>query len=235
MPFFLSKRQPNLVEQMDRKDCDPVKLENTYQQFSRINGLLSNWNRIYKQKIRPVFSDSNKEYSLLDVGFGGADIPLSISRWAKIDGIKLNITAIETDSRAFEFVNKLPDCDGVTFINCSSSDLVSQHFQYDVVISNHVLHHLNKNETLSILDDAKKLAKSRVIFNDIERSDLGYLLFNILSRPLFWNSFITEDGLTSIKRCYTLSELKKIAPPGWKVERSFPFRLLLMYEKENES
>lgn len=234
MPLFLSRRQPDLVEQMDRDDCDPIKLENTYRQFSVINGLLSNWKRIYRKRIRPLFQNASKEYSLLDIGFGGGDIPLSISKWAQEDGINLKITAIETDARAVRFVQNLPSDPNVTFLNCSSTDLVRDQKRFDVVISNHVLHHLDELSTLQILEEAKELATSLIIFNDIERSDLGYALFNVISRPLFSNSFITEDGLISIKRCYTKSELSAIAPVGWKVERSFPFRLLLTYEENGE-
>lgn len=232
MPLFLYNRQPDLVEQMDKEDCDPVKLKNTYIQFSLINGMLSNWKRIYRKRIRPEFeNDPNRKYSLLDIGFGGGDIPLSIARWANQDGFKLEITAIETDQRAFEYAQNLCDNSSfVTFLNCSSSDLIKQEKHFDIVVSNHVLHHLDKSSTFNILDETKHLATSLVIFNDIERSDIGYFLFNVFSRLLFRNSFITEDGLTSIKRCYTKRELAEIAPYGWKVERSFPFRLLLSYE-----
>ena len=230
MPLFLSHRNPNLVELMDRDDCDLNQLENTYRQFSTINGLLSNWKRIYTQRILPNMPNDNQTYTLLDIGFGGGDIPLAFSKWAKQNGKKLEITAIETDQRAFEFAQTLPANPNVSFINCSSTELVSKNSSYDFVISNHVLHHLDEQSIHQILNEAKTLSNHLVIFNDIERSDLGYVLFNVFSRPLFWNSFITTDGLTSIKRCYTFQELKKLAPKGWKVKRSFPFRLLLTYE-----
>jgi len=229
MPFFLSHRQPSLVEFMDKDDCDLIKLENTYKQFSIINGLLSNWKRIYNNRLKPKMKDSKRSYSLLDIGFGGGDIPLAISNWAKKDGIKLQITAIETDSRAFQYAQSLQSDPSVSFLKCSSTDLVNEHKLFDFVISNHVLHHLDEESALKVLNEAKTLANTLVIFNDIERSDIGYLLFNIFSRPLFWNSFITADGLTSIKRCYTKYELQHLAPNNWQVERSFPFRLLLTY------
>ncbi len=233
MPFFLSHRQPNLVEFMDKDDCDLIKLENTYRQFSTINGLLSNWKRIYNNRLKPMMKDAGRSYTLLDIGFGGGDIPLAISSWAKNDGIKLQITAIETDPRAFQYAQSLQNESSVSFLNCSSTDLVNDHKLFDFVISNHVLHHLDKESTLEILNEAKTLANTLVIFNDIERSDLGYLLFNVFSRPLFWNSFITADGLTSIKRCYTKNELQHLAPINWQVERSFPFRLLLTYTNKS--
>lgn len=228
MPFFFKNRQTDLEELMDNENCDLVRLENTYRQFSTINLLLSNWKKIYKTYLKPAMIGSEKRYTLLDIGFGGGDIPIAISKWAEGDGINLKITAVETDQRSFDFARKLAS--NVEFKYCSSSDLVKEADRFDFVISNHVLHHLNNEDFFSVLNDAKTLSKKTVIFNDIERSDIGYLMFNIFSRPLFWNSFITTDGLTSIKRSYTKRELSEIAPQGWKVKRSFPFRLLLIHE-----
>lgn len=230
MPLFLNTRQVDLIELMDKEDCDPKKLKNTYRQFSTINALLSQWKIVYRTILRPLMLDTQQVYTLLDIGFGGGDIPIALSGWAKKDGLRLKITAIEMDSRSIDFVQELPENPDIKYIHCSSSDLVRESKQFDFVISNHVIHHLDEFAFGAILKDAKTLAKRMVVFNDIERSDLGYLLFNIFSRPLFRHSFITEDGLTSIKRSYTKKELLKVISSEWKVRRLFPFRLLLIYE-----
>jgi len=231
MPLFLSERQPQLVEIMDRDDCDPVLLENTYRQFATINLLLSKWKRIYKSRLLPLMQES-RTYTLLDIGFGGGDVSIKLAEWAKKDGIDLKITGIETDERAYNFAAKSESPDSVTFLHCSSSDLAAKGASFDFVISNHVLHHLTSDQTKLILNEAKSLATQKVIFNDIERSDLGFVLFTTFARMLFRNSFIVADGLTSIKRSYTKKELQKVAPENWKVQRIFPFRLLLIYDRK---
>jgi len=230
MPFFLAQRDTDSSERMDDPNCDHAELENTYRQFSTINSMISGWKHIYRKYIKAEFSARNRSYSLLDIGFGGGDIPLKLAKWAADDGIPLNITAIETDPRAVAFVETLNTPDNIQFEHCSSTDLLHRGQQFDVVISNHLLHHLNANQFQNILKESKQLSKKKVIFNDLERSDSAYLLFNVFSRPAFRSSFITHDGLTSIKRSYTLKELKKQAPEDWSVQRLFPFRLLLQYE-----
>ena len=102
MPFFLSKRQPDLIEFMDREDCDPVLLENTYRQFATINLLLSQWKRIYTNELLPMMQEGIT-YTLLDIGFGGGDVPIRLAEWAEKDGLDLIITAIDTDKRAYNF------------------------------------------------------------------------------------------------------------------------------------
>ncbi len=231
MPLFLSERDTVSRERMDDPHCDPEELQNTYRQFTTINSLISQWHRIYKKEIRPYLHPETQN-SLLDVGFGGGDIPIKIACWAQKDGFDLQITAIDPDPRAFDFVQNLERPQNVEFLQCDLLDLDPEKKRYDFVISNHLLHHLTQKELLEVLARAKRLSKKVVIFNDIHRSDWAYILFSILARPVFRSSFITEDGLTSIKRSYTFDELIHTVPNGWQAESLFPFRLLLKYDHE---
>lgn len=229
MPLILHKRQPDLVEKMDRENCDPALLANTYRQFSTINALLSKWRKIYLEEIRPLMQPGN-EYSLLDIGFGGGDVMLKIANWAKEDGLKLHITGVETDKRAVNFVRNLNLPESITFRHCSSTRLIKEKASFDFVISNHVLHHLETQSAQKLLREAKQLASKKVICTDIERSDIGYAMFATFAPLIFRNSFIVYDGLISIKRSFTQAELSEIIPNHWSVKRLFPFRLLLTYE-----
>jgi len=231
MPLFLSQRDTESRERMDSRDCDPDELQNTYRQFGRVNDWISQWSYIYKSKIRPQLQH-NAPNTLLDIGFGGGDIPIALARWATEDGFNLSITAVDPDPRAINFVAELDYPSNITFLQCGISELNPSEEQFDFVISNHLIHHLKIKELHNILKQSRALSATSVIFNDLRRSDCAYLLFNIFSRPIFRSSFITEDGLTSIKRSYTQKELQAIVPPNWKVQNLFPFRLLLTYDHE---
>lgn len=231
MPFFLSERDPDATEWMDQPDCSHEELENTYRQFSVVNALISNWKSIYKRQIRPFAAAQTGKTTVLDIGFGGGDIPLKIANWSHQDQLDLQITAIETDKRAFDYVQQHASSSSVRFLHCSSSDLVERE-KFDFVISNHLLHHIPQTELLSFLNQTRRLCSFKVLLNDIERSDVGYLLFNLLSRPVFRSSFITHDGLASIRRSYTYKELQEQVPKHWQVKRLFPYRLLLTYQHD---
>lgn len=234
MPIYLRHRQPDIVEEMDKPDCDPDKLFRTYQHFASINWFLSSWRYVYSKRLKPIMRDQKRTYSLLDIGFGGGDIPLAISQWAKRDGFDLRIIAIETDERALEYVQRLPTDEKVSFLYSSSSDLVETGDQFDFTISNNLLHHLSDTQLKELTSDSESLTKKLVIFNDIRRSDVGLMLYHLYSRLFFRNSFVTVDGLASIKRSFTNNELTQLGLKDWKVESLYPFRLLLTHDKADE-
>ncbi|MEX2455719.1 MAG: methyltransferase domain-containing protein [Balneolaceae bacterium] len=235
MPLFLKERNLDVREMMDDPNCDREKLYHTYDQFTRINKLLGRWNSIYKNRIRPVIQQLDGKASILDIGSGGGDIISFLHSFTREDRFDVTFTGIDPDPRAIEYTNRKQWPDGIQFLKAISSDLIEKNQTFDIVISNHLLHHLSPDELLTVCTDATALSKKLVIFNDIERSDVGFTFFSLLSPLLFRNSFISADGITSIKRSYTKNELDKNLPENWSVHRQFPFRLLAIHQKQNHA
>lgn len=227
----LSKRNFTLEEEMDASDCDPSKLENTYLQFTTINSFLSGWKRIYLRYLKEIILNT-PEPTLLDIGFGGGDIAIKLNEWAKKDKINLGITAIETDPRSLDYINKLPrtKTKDINFRIVSLKDLVKEGKKFDLVISNHVLHHLSNEYLRSFLTLSREIANQIVIHNDLERGSLAYNIFK-LSKFLFKDSFITNDGLISIQRSFTKPELTDLSNNKWEIIKFQPFRLLAVAKK----
>ncbi|HXH35418.1 MAG TPA: class I SAM-dependent methyltransferase [Plantibacter sp.] len=222
----LTTRATDLSELMDDPDCDPALLAATYARFGGVNRLVSGWRGIYRSRIRPML-DPVQPTTILDIGFGGGDVPLAIARWAQSDGLSVRITAIDPDERSLAFVRRATSDGQVTFRRAHSSELVAGGERFDVVLSNHVLHHLDAQTLASLLADSTALAGSQVLHNDLERSALAYAAYGVATWPGRRSSFLHIDGLRSIRRSYRSDELQALTPPGWTVERRFPMRLLL--------
>ena len=172
---------------------------------------------------------------MLDIGFGGGDILIRLSRWAKNDGFHLTITAIDSDQRSHAFVEKwFQNGDDIHFKHLRLEEIAAEQESFDFVISNHLMHHLKTDELQNMLEIAKSLARRKVLFNDIERSAIGYRLFQSATGliPAFRRSFIRDDGMISVRKSFTRAELSEIIPHGYTVEPWFPFRLLACYEAE---
>ena len=228
--IFLKNRNQHLIEWMDKPDADPELLSNTYLQFDRINKLLSGWDKIYREYIKPIIR-SSATVSILDIGCGGGDIIRYLYELSRNDGFETEFTGIDPDRRSIEFVTKSEWPEGVTFYAKKAEDLVKEEQAFDIVISNHLMHHLKNDQLTSMCRVAAQLAKKRVLFSDIERNAAGYLCFQLAAPLLFRNSYIVEDGLISIKKSFRKSELEPLLPGGWSVQRKFPFRLVATLSK----
>lgn len=223
----LDNRAETLTEQMDREDCDPDKLFRTYHQFRLLNPLLSRWRTLFKTFIASI--EVNRPLRILDIGCGGGDICLRMARWGASDGIDLDITGIDPDPRAEIYRNSLSIPASVTFLTATTDELISTGNTFDIVISNHLVHHLTQHELIELCQQAEQLAERRVVFNDIRRHPVAYRAFSILMPIFFRNSYIVEDGLTSIRRSFKARELESLIPDGWNVETLEPFRLLMIW------
>lgn len=228
---FLARRDQDAVEEMDRPDCDPAKLDRTYAQFGIVNAVVSGWHRTYTSLLRPAFS-RERANTLLDVGSGGGDLPRALVRWARLDGLDLEVTAIDPDRRAHAYATARPPLPGLSFRRALSSELVAEGAAFDAVVSNHVLHHLDADAFSGLLDDTEQLARRVAVHSDIARHPVGYALFSAGTLPLP-GSYIRQDGLTSIRRSYTPGELRTAVEgrAGWEVRTAAPFINLLVLDR----
>ncbi len=227
MSFLFPQRALHLRERMDDPACEVSILNNTYQQFAIVNQVLSGWRRVYERYLRGQLCSGS---SLVDIGCGGGDVLQQLALWTQQDNLAVQFIGIDPDVRALEYARARSFPPNVRFYQASSTDLLNAGEQFDVVISNHVLHHLQNDEVYALCQDSERLCKKIAVHNDLRRSGLAYLNY-AATKLLFWNSYVTQDGLCSIRRSFTTSELQSVVPQHWQVTPMIPYRNLLIYEK----
>lgn len=236
----LTMRDVDARELMDDPRADARMLARTYGRFGLVNALVSRPGALYRRDIRPRAERSRAEHSrslrILDVGAGGGDLCRLLAWRLRQDGLDAEITALDADERAIHWASGHDRGAGIRYRRAFTTELVAAGETYDVVLSNHVLHHLDDVELQTVLSDSTKLTVSGglVSHHDIARSRPAHLLFAAatwsISATLLADSFIREDGLISIRRSYTVAELAAIAPAGWTVRGGVPSRLELRWE-----
>jgi len=223
---LLRRRDEALRERMDEPDCDPTVLDRTYGQFAVLNQLLSGWHGAWTRTLRPAARAAATDRGvaeLLDVGCGGGDLARRLAAWAARDGVPLRILAIDPDQRALAFARRRTVPPSVTFGDDDALDLAAEGARFDLVVSNHVLHHLAVDEVATFLRASDQLARSTVLHNDLRRNPLAIPAFALFSLP-FRGSYIREDGFRSIRRAYLPSELRPHLPPGFEAKPVGRFR-----------
>jgi 2-polyprenyl-3-methyl-5-hydroxy-6-metoxy-1,4-benzoquinol methylase len=228
-PF--EQRVENLRERLEDPAAEISRVRNTYRQFFIVNRLFSRWDHLYRRFLRPLMADPSSTYTLLDIGCGGGDIDLRLLSWAERDGRDLQITAIDRNEQALAIAREQARHPALSFRQVSLEKLSREGQTFDFIISNHVLHELVSEVLLPFLAASQAMAQKLVLFSDVARSTWGAAAFTISMGPFLHHSFTVEDGITSLRRAYTVKELRALAPPPWQVEPLFPSRLLLELRK----
>lgn len=239
MSHDLETRAVDARELMDDPHADLGMLQRTYERFRVVNALVSRPGLLYRRDIRPRARRGHLR--ILDVGAGGGDVCRMIAARLRRDGLSGEVTALDADERAVGWAAEHDDGSGVRYRVALAEQLVAAGEQYDIVFSNHVLHHLTEEELQGLMSDTRTLVGEHglVVHRDIARSRAAYALFRAATWPFattfFRGSFIREDGLISIRRSYTPSELASVAPQGWRVGAAVPARLELRWDAHARS
>ncbi|QPZ38942.1 methyltransferase domain-containing protein [Paramicrobacterium chengjingii] len=228
----LRRRDAALTERMDDPDCDTELLRRTYRRFDVVNRLVAGWQRTYRVHVRPrlqAAQSRGRVPRLLDVGCGAGDVTRALERWALRDGLQVAVTGVDPDAVAIGEASNAASHSGsrARFLRVRAGDIDEE---FDIVVSNHVLHHIN--DLPAFLHETAGCCASGglLVHSDIERSLFAYAAFSALALPLTRGNLIREDGLLSIRRSYTASELRVVVPTPWHVTTQSPSRVLLRRE-----
>lgn len=228
-------RDTHIQELMDDPNCDRTKLIRTYGQFKYVNWLFSRWGSAYKRFILPFLSDKGREYTLLDVGCGMLDVGIYLQKLALRDGFRLKVLGIDPNPIVDELMQTMPLPENVSYRSVFLFDLILENRTFDFVISNHLLHHLNEHETGIFLSEVEKTTEITAVMNDLSRSSISTYLFGLVTFPLRYHSFLHIDGIRSIRRSYTVDEIRLLSGEGWECHAMFPFRYCLQFKSNSVS
>jgi 2-polyprenyl-3-methyl-5-hydroxy-6-metoxy-1,4-benzoquinol methylase len=205
---------------MDSPTASLSRLLKTYKAFRIINKITAYWKWVYELEIRPHLH-INKTTRIADLGCGDGFVLHEIGKWAKKDGFNVHLIGIEPDQRVQVLQSDFPE------IHFFCGYLHEFTDQVDILISNHVLHHLNDKEITDLLFESERVTTTLVLHNDIRRTWLALFLYPIIGIWFSLTTFAFIDGLRSIRRSFTTYELKKLIPLHWQVFSYLPFRILV--------
>lgn len=230
-PLFFVDLKHRLEEQelMDKPDADTGRLHRTVEQFDLINRLFSGALGLFKKHLAPLIAaDPNREWTLLDFGSGGADIDRAVVRYCRRRGWKLKITALDLDPRVLPWAHELcRDYPEITPVTGSVFDMAKLG-DFDLIMSNHTLHHLPYPDVRRAVELCQKRARHGFLLNDLRRSFWAYVGFTIFAGLFVRGSLAYIDGRTSIRRGFTRSELEReLAGLGVRIGQTPPARIYL--------
>jgi 2-polyprenyl-3-methyl-5-hydroxy-6-metoxy-1,4-benzoquinol methylase len=142
----------------------------------------------------------------VDLGAGGLDIPLWLARTARASGLRLRITAVESDARVIEHVRPRAGA-AIRLVQGDALAALDGIRDADYIFCNHFLHHLPAEAMPGFLRALAGAARRRFIVSDLLRSGWCYAGYAVFAGLSLHRSFAFADGLLSIRRGFRPGEL----------------------------
>lgn len=222
-PLALS---PVGAELLDDPAADPAAVAATLRDIARANRWFGGSAAVRHGLARALAGvRPGAVLTLADLGTGLGDLPRTAARWAARRGVRLVTVGLERSRVAA----RLAASGGTP---CAVGCVGAAPFRdksVDIVLVSQVAHHLAGESAMRLFRTCDRLARRAVVVADLRRGRLGPLAFWVGARALRFEPVTVADGMTSIRRGYTVAELRALlAAAGIRasVERRPGYRLV---------
>ncbi|MGQ0702784.1 MAG: methyltransferase domain-containing protein [Gemmatimonadales bacterium] len=196
-------------ELLDDRNAAPVLVRQSLRHIARANRWLGGAAAV-RYGLRRLFPASGPNppgpLTLLDVGTGLGDLPRMAAAWAARRGITLRPIGLERHASAAAAARD----GGLRAIVGDGALLPFRDASIDLVLLSQVAHHFAPAGVVHLLKECARVARRAVIVADLRRSRAAALGFAVASRLLAFDPHTVRDGITSLRRGFTVRGLETL-------------------------
>ena len=176
------------------------------------NKVLGGYNALLSALNQTLFKSSkNKEYTVLDVGCGGADTMKKLAEVGLKKGYQLKIKGVDANPFIVEYAqNKTHDHSNISVIKGNVFDDLFFFESYDFISANLFLHHFSEDDIVTFIKRAVKKTNRALVICDLHRNFISYYSFIAIVKLFGANSITLNDGKISILKGFRKKEWKAI-------------------------
>jgi SAM-dependent methyltransferase len=199
------------LELLDQSDLSPRELSTSLRDVGRLNRWFGG-TRAVVAEVGRVCKERGLagRVSVLDIGTGGADIPRALVGWGQRRGITFEIVACDRHEQVVALAAEFSSGhESITVLRADALAPPFLHRSFDFVTCSLLIHHMEEDEVISLLEKLRHLPRHAVIACDLERSDRGRAGVWLATRLVCRSRLSRHDGPLSVLRSYTLEELSE--------------------------
>jgi SAM-dependent methyltransferase len=205
-------REVSRSELMDRLDASPAELTRSLADIARLNRIGAT--ETIRRHVAPFFAwqPAGATLRILDVGTGAADIPLAIARWARRQGHRVRIVALEVHPAILRYAAGAAA--GITEVQVVAGNALEAPIRpgsVDVALCSLVLHHLPETAVVTLFRRLAELVRLGFVVSDFRRGRLAWAAVWLATHAVSRNRMTRHDGPLSVRRAYTPTELAALA------------------------
>jgi len=208
--FLDTSKRSDRTEIMDDLEMEGDLLSRSLAKLDWINKWLGGNNVTLSALDQLIINHPKDEVlKIVDIGSGSGDMLRLVVNRLRKQNRKVEILGMDANDFTVNYARResvdYPEIKYQTeYVSASTFD----NLEYDILLGTLFLHHLKDEDIIDVMKIGTEKAKLGVIVNDLNRSQIAYFLFNLLT--LFIpNPMIRQDGLTSILRGFKREDLEK--------------------------
>lgn len=228
-------------EQKELLDADEIPAEHLHRnlyELDVINRLLGG-HAVTLAGLGKLNLETDRTYSILDIGSGGGDTLKAIAVWGKKKGLQLQLTGVDLKKDCIDYARFFcKDHSNIHFIQSDYRDLASQDTKYDIIITSLFCHHLTNEELGTLFSWAAAQTQRAFVMNDLHRNRLAYYSISWLTRLFSRSYLVKNDARLSVLRGFRQNELLTILEQAgilhhsYQLQWKWAFRWLLILHKK---
>jgi hypothetical protein len=172
---------------------------------------------------------------VLDLGTGGADVPVAVARRARKLGVPVSVVALDLQPAVLAYAATAAR--GWGEVRLVAGDALAPPVRpgsVDLALCSLTLHHLPESAVVGLLRRMAEVARLGFVVSDLRRSRPVYALAWLTIRLMSRNPLTRHDGPLSVRRAYTPPELAGLSAaaglPGMRWYRAAFVRVLGVHE-----
>jgi 2-polyprenyl-3-methyl-5-hydroxy-6-metoxy-1,4-benzoquinol methylase len=193
-------------EILDDRALDPALVRRSMRDVALSNRLFGGTRAVLRE-VDAALDRAPASVSLLDVGTGLGDIPWAAQALARRrDRLLFTVGLDASADLAHASSSRV-----AAALVADAGALPFRDHSVDIVTCSQLLHHFSAPVAAELIREIDRVARIRAIVSDIRRSRLAIIGLWLASFALRFHPVSRHDGVASIQRGYTVTELRSLA------------------------
>lgn len=214
-------RRVVIPELLDNDSGSPREVADSLADLRWLNRYFGGWSTTADLLLRVAKHANLTQASYLDVAGASGDTAHFLQTSMPASDVTFQVTVMDKQPSHLK-------ADSASSISGDAFALPFSDKSYDFVGCSLFIHHLEPAEIRTFLLEAARVARHAVIINDLRRSWFHWLVAS-LGSPLYRSRITRHDAPASVRRAYTLKELRGILQQvpeiSFEISKHFFYRL----------
>ncbi|GAK94086.1 SAM-dependent methyltransferases [Nonlabens ulvanivorans] len=208
--IYIDHKRNSDPEWMDDPNLDEQTLQNAVDDINKINKWLGGFH-FTLQAIQKELKKINKStITIVDAGCGDGEMLRYLS--SHIGDSRVQFLGLDFSSNSINKGRlKSTEFKDIRFRESDILQINASDIECDILISTLTMHHFSDSEIVNFLKKFKEITTHSIIINDLHRSRIAFILFQLVCLIFIRNEISKHDGLISIASGFKRADFKRYA------------------------